>query len=144
MLTDMRTTSNLMKYLGVTKMAEGISISLDGKCIFAEAQVKVLEEAESSKKGPGGREFPVKTPTKIELSLKNEGFKNGQGRKGDQRRIFIELHPELYALGEVIPFSRILEPTEESRVDVKLILDKIGKMPSEAILKKAFRLYVME
>jgi hypothetical protein len=138
---DMRTMTNLIKFLSIKRDSPGITISLDGRCVFAECKIEVVEEKEIvNEKGKS-----KKVPSLVKLSSVNAELSFKYNQRVDMRRCLIELSREIYELGEMLPFQRIVEPTTDQKLPYVLIRVGDGyKAPSVEILKKAMRLYMAE
>lgn len=146
MLTNMLNSTSMMKFLGLKRAANNISISLEGRCVFIECSIKVLEEKEITEEAQPGKKSAkvLKHPSLIELVPVNKemSLKNLSNR--DLRRTLVELSGEAYALGEVLPFQRIVEPTVETTLPGIKIKLSPGTDISKIDLKKVLRLYMLE
>jgi len=142
---DMRTLTNLLKFLGIKRDATGVTVSIDGRCVFLECVLNILEqdevwEGEPHKKGSK----LTRTPTLIELVPINKDIVFSGGRRADLRRAQIELSSDVYNLGAVLPFQRILEPVTEDKLPSIRIRPTAGVSLKEIDLTKAVRLYLPE
>jgi hypothetical protein len=142
---DMRTLTNLLKFLGIKRDAAGVSVSIDGRCVFLECTLSVLEQDETWEGEPHKKGSKLtKVPTLIELVPMNKDLIFSGGRRSDLRRGQIELPAEVYNLGEVLPFQRILEPVTNDTVPSIRIRPTPGISLKSLDLSKAIRLYLPE
>jgi hypothetical protein len=139
---DMRSMSNLIKYLGLKKDAAGVTVSLDGRCVYLACQVNVLEtreEKEDTGKKPGK---VTKVATLVELVPINTDVLFRYNTRVDMRRAMVEISADAYAAGDVLPFQKILEPTANDLLPaVKIRL--LNGIPSWD-LTKVMRIYLSE
>jgi hypothetical protein len=146
MLTNMLNSTSMMKFLGLKRAANNITISLEGRCVFIECEIKVLEEKEITEELQPGKKSAkiIKQPTLIELVPVNKEMSLKNLSTRDLRRTLVELSGEAYSLGEVLPFQRIVEPTVETSLSPIKIKISPGADISKLDLKKALRLYMLE
>ena len=142
---DMRTLTNLLKFLGIKRDATGVTVSIDGRCVFLECMLNIVEQDETWEGEPHKKGSKLtKTPTLIELVPLNRDIIFSGGRRSDLRRAQIELAPYVYDLGMVQPFPRILEPVTGDKVPSIRIRPTAGVSLKTLDLSKAIRLYLPE
>lgn len=136
-LADMRTITNMMKHLGIRRETEGISVTLDGRCVFVECTVEVTETKVSEDKKPK----PI--AAKVRLTPVNKQLHVIFNRT-DSRRALVSLSSEVYAEGLPRPFPTILEPATGDAIPTIDIVLREGGDFSKVDLTKVIRLYLID